>query len=312
MHILIAGGSGLIGLALTNRLIHNHHQVVILSRNPSQVHGLPPGAQVIRWDGLTPNGWGNMVNHVDAIINLSGNKIAGENLWQILFQKWDQPHKLKIINSRLGPGTAILQAVKAARHKPAVLLQASAVGFYGDRGDRILDENAPPGNDFVSHFCQEWEASTREVEALGLRHVVMRIGLVLSLQGGFLPVMLLPIRFFIGGRMGTGDQFISWVHFHDTIEAICYLTKKNDSKGVYNLTAPSPVSNAAFNHVAATILRRPAVFPIPGWMLKFVMGEKAGLVLHGQRVVPTQLRQEGFKFKFTEIKPALQDLIRMK
>jgi uncharacterized protein (TIGR01777 family) len=312
MHILIAGGSGLIGLALTNRLAHNHHQVTILSRNPSQVYGLPSDARVIRWDGQTPNGWGNIVNQVDAIINLSGNKLAGENLWQILFQRWDHTQKQKIITSRLGPGLAIVQAIKAASQKPEVLLQASAVGYYGNRGDQILDLNAPPGSDFVSQLCQDWEASTREVETFGIRHVVLRIGLVLSLQGGFLPVMLLPIRLYIGGRMGTGDQFISWIHLHDTVEAICFLTKKKDSKGIYNLTAPSPVTNRAFNRAAATILRRPAVFPIPSWGLNLVLGEKAGLVINGQRAVPIHLRQEGFRFKFPDVNGALLDLINFK
>ncbi len=190
MHILIAGGSGLIGKALTETLTNNQHCVTILSRNPSQVHGLPKGTKAILWDGRTPNGWENIVNEVDAIVNLAGNKLAGGNLWQILTQRWTHNRKLKIANSRLDPGAAIVQAVKTARQRPKVLLQASAVGYYGDRGKSILYEDALPGEGFISRLCQDWEASTHEVEKFGVRRVLMRIGLVISLQGGFLPVML--------------------------------------------------------------------------------------------------------------------------
>jgi len=309
MDILIAGGSGLIGRALTDSLTQNMHHVTILSRNPSRVHGLPQNARVVYWDGRTPNGWEDQINQADAVVNLAGNKLAGDGLLGILVQRWGAAQKQRITDSRLNPGAAILQAVEAARHKPKVLLQASAVGYYGNRGIQILDESASPGSDYVAQLCQDWEASTRAVECLGIRHVVMRIGLVLSVHDGLLPVMLLPIRFFLGGRMGSGDQFMSWIHLDDTVAAIQFLIEKNDSQGIYNLTSPKPVTNAMFNQVAASVLHRPASFRIPAWGLRLLLGEKASLVLHGQRVIPDHLLQSNFSFKFPDLKFALQNLI---
>lgn len=309
MHILLPGGSGLIGRSLTDQLTKNQHLVTILSRNPSSVSNLPKGAKAIYWDGQTSQGWMDLVDQVDAIVNLAGNKLAGDNLWQILTQRWTTSQKQKIINSRLDPGAAIVQGVKSANHKPKVLLQASAVGYYGDRGNTMLYEDSPPGKGFIAQLCRDWEELTHEVEEFGVRHVVMRIGLVFSRQGGFLPVMILPSRFFIGTHMGTGTQYISWIHLDDTVAAIQFLIENNDSRGVYNLTAPQPIINAKFYNIALSILQRSAFFPIPGWGLRLLLGEKAELVLNGQRVIPSQLLQAGFNFKFQGITATLQDLL---
>ena len=309
MDILMVGGSGLIGRTLTDSLTQNFHQVTILSRNPSQVHDLPQNAQVVYWDGRSPKGWEDQMNQADVVVNLAGNKLAGDGLLGILLQRWGTTQKQRITDSRRNSGAAVLQAVEAASHKPKLLLQASAVGYYGNRGDQILDESASPGSDYVAQLCQNWEVSTRAVESLGVRHVVMRIGLVLSIHDGLVPVMLLPMRFFLGGRMGSGDQYMSWIHLEDTVAAIQFLIEKNDSQGIYNLTSPKPVTNAMFNQVAAGILHRPASFRIPAWGLKFLLGEKASLVLHGQRVIPEHLLQSNFSFKFPDLKLALQNLI---
>jgi len=198
----------------------------------------------VRWDGRTTAGWADRLDGADAVVNLAGETIGGIHVGQIFFQRWSEAKKRRILDSRVNAGRAIVEAIRAARKKPGVLLQMSAVGVYGPRADEQLDENAPAGKDFLARVCVEWERSTEAVEAMGVRRLVVRTGLVLSLQGGLFPVILLPFRLFVGGPLGSGRQGFSWIHAEDHRRALRFLVENPQARGVYNVTAPEPVSNA--------------------------------------------------------------------
>ncbi len=309
MHVLIAGGSGLIGRALSLALVRNGHRVTVLTRSPQQAAGrLPAGVTAHPWDARTLEGWAHLVAQAEGIVNLAGENIAGENLRTILTRRWTPEVKARIRASRLRAGDLLTRAVQQAEKRPAVLVQASAVGYYGPAGDQEVVEDSPPGDDFGARLCLEWEASTAGVEELGVRRVVIRTGLVLAREGGILPVMLLPVRFFLGGPLGNGRQAVPWIHLADEAAAIRFLLENETAQGPYNLTAPHPVSQAELVRIAARILRRPALLPTPAFLLQLLLGEKATLVLDGQRALPRRLREAGFCFRYEYLEAALQDL----
>jgi uncharacterized protein (TIGR01777 family) len=242
-------------------------------------------------------------------VNLAGETIGGTNLGEVFFQRWTAAKKNRILESRLNAGRAIVEAVQAARTPPAMLLQMSAVGFYGPRGDEDIDESAAPGTDFLARVCVEWERSTLELERLGVRRIVTRTGLVLSQRGGLFPVALLPFRLFVGGPLGRGRQGFSWMHAEDHHRALRFLIELRGASGTYNLTAPEPVTNAQLGRAVARALRRPYWFPTPAFLLRLVLGEKAMLVLEGQRVLPRRLLEAGFEFHHPRLDEALEDLL---
>jgi uncharacterized protein (TIGR01777 family) len=203
-----------------------------------------------------------------------------------------------------------VEAVKLVENKPGVVVQASAVGYYGPRGSEEITEEAAPGNDFLSQVCVEWEDSTASVEDLGVRRVIMRSGVVLSLDGAALPRMMLPFKFFIGGPVGSGQQWLSWISLADEVAAIRYLIEHKDAAGPFNLSAPTPLTNAEFGRVLGRVLKRPAIMPTPGFVVRLVFGEMSTVVLDGQRVTPQRLQQLGFTFRFPEAEAALRDLLR--
>lgn len=309
MNVLLTGGTGLIGRALAAELTDQGHQVTVLTRNPERAAArLPRGVTAHPWDATTLDGWEHLVAQADAIVNLAGESIAGESLPAILTHRWTPETKRRILASRQGVGELLTQAIAAAATRPRVLVQASAVGYYGDASDRDVDESAPPGADFLSQVCVAWEASTAAVEALGVRRVILRTGLVLARDGGILPVMLLPVRFFVGGPLGSGEQAVPWIHLADEVAAIRFLLENEAASGPFNLSAPQPVSQAVFTRTAARVLHRPGIFPTPAFALRLVLGEKAALVLEGQRAIPRRLLQTGFTFRFTDLEAALSDL----
>lgn len=309
MQVLITGGSGLIGRALSVHLIAHGHQVTVLSRDPDRARAhLPPEVRLLRWDGHTVGNWAAALESTDAVVNLAGASIGGETLPAILTRRWTPAVKQRLRDSRLQAGAALLQAVQHARRRPRVLLQASAVGYYGPTATEV-DESSPPGDDFLATLCRAWEASTAAVTDLGVRHVILRTGLVLAPQGGILPVMLLPIRLFVGGPLGSGRQGVSWIHLRDEAAAIRFLLENESTHGAYNLVAPQPVSQAEFARTAARLLRRPYGFPTPAFLLRALLGEKATLVLDGQYVHPRRLLEAGFTFRFPELETALRDLL---
>ena len=309
MKILITGGTGLIGQALTKELLAKGHQVTILSRNPQKYQADMPDVAFVAWNGRTPEGWGHLIEETDAVVNLAGASIAGEGLGGILTQRWSDDVKQRIRQSRTDAGQAITKAIEAAENKPSVLIQSSAVGYYGPRGGEAVAENAAPGDDFLARVCVAWEESTQAVEAMGMRRVIIRTGLVLTEEGGILPMMLLPFRLFVGGPIGSGRQGIPWIHIRDEVNAIVYLLENEAAGGAYNLTAPNPVNSKQFGKAAGKVLGRPSFFPTPAFALKLALGEKAALVLDGQRAVPTRLQEAGYGFAFSELEPALRDLL---
>jgi hypothetical protein len=309
MQILLTGGTGLIGQALTKALLAEGHQVTILTRTPQKYQTSMPDVELVEWNGRTPEGWGHLIETTDAVINLAGASIAGEGLGGILTQRWSDAVKQRIRQSRTNAGQALVQAIAAAKNKPRLLIQSSAVGYYGPRGSEDVPENTAAGDDFLAQVCQEWEDSTLQVEEIGVRRVVVRTGLVLTEEGGILPMMLLPFRFFVGGPIGNGRQGIPWIHINDEINAIIYLLKNEAAHGAYNLSAPNPVNSKQFGKVAGKVLGRPSLFPTPGFALKLALGEKATLVLDGQRAIPNRLLEAGYKFTFTNLEKALKDLI---
>jgi uncharacterized protein len=297
MKIILAGGTGLIGRELAAALLADGYQVWVLSRNP-QAASLPAGAQAAAWDARSSAGWGSLVEEADAIFNL-----AGENLGARL---WTPAHKQKVLSSRANAGQAVIQALAAAKHRPGVLVQASAIGYYGASDDRILDEDSPAGKDWQSKVVLDWEASTQAAEALGLRRVVVRTGLVLTQKGGVLPKLLLPFRLLAGGPLGSGKQYYSWIAMQDEIRALLFLLKNDRAAGAYNLTAPNPLTQADFGRVVGQVLRRPYWFPTPAFALRLVLGEMSTLVVDGQRVIPRRLVEAGFKFNYEQLQPALR------
>ncbi len=298
MKILIAGGTGLIGKTMVKSLLEDGHQVSVLTRNPEKAgKSLPQGAVPVQWDGKTPEGWGHLINETDAVINLAGESLTGGSIPAILTDRWTPQKKDRIIASRVSAGEALTAAILAADKKPDVLVQSSAVGYYSPSGTQILTEESPAGTDFSAQTCIQWEAASKEVESAGVRRVVIRTGLVLTPDGGILPLMLLPFRLFAGGSLGDGAQPIPWIHIQDQVEAIKFLVNTTSASGSFNLTAPNPVDYNQFAEFAARVLKRPNWLRVPAFALKLALGEKSDLVLQGQHALPERLLQTGYQLQ---------------
>jgi uncharacterized protein len=301
MRVMITGGTGLIGSALARELGSAGHEVIVLTRDPARNGPLPPGVRAVSWDGRTAEGWSHLLNADTGIVNLAGEGIARG--------RWSEAQKRRIRESRVESGRAVVAAIRQARERPRVLLQGSAVGYYGPCGDEVVTESQPPGSDFLASVCIEWEASTSEAEALGVRRAVLRTGVVLSGEGGALPRMAIPFRLMVGGPLGSGRQWISWIHVADEVGAIRFLLEREDARGPFNLTAPGPLTSRAFSRVLGRVLRRPSLAPAPSLALRLVLGEMAEMLLHGQRAVPHRLMELGYVFRYPEAEAALHHLL---
>jgi uncharacterized protein (TIGR01777 family) len=302
--VLITGASGFIGAALSAELLASGYEVVGLTRRRGEAAaGLPEGPDFVPWDGRTAEGWGRLVEGARAVVNLAGDSLAEG--------RWTQAKKDRILRSRTDAGRAVVEAVRAARSRPSVLVQASAVGFYGPSGDEALDESAPPGPGFLAGVAQEWEGSTREVESLGVRRAVVRTGLVLGKGGGVWPRLALPFRLFVGGPLGSGRQGFSWISLEDEARAIRFLIETEGLAGVFNLTAPGPLRQKDFCRVVARALGRPCWLPAPAPLLRLLFGEKAReTLLSGSFVVPRRLEAAGFAFRHPDAGSAVTALLR--
>jgi len=300
MNVLVLGGSGLIGRAFSKEMAASGHQVTILSRRPQAV-GPSDGVKVVGWDGHTTDGWAEQVENTDAVVNLVGESIGGG--------LWTKERKRKILDSRLEAGKIVTAAFAGAKKRPAILMQVSAVGYYGANGSQPLTESSPAGSDFLAQVAVRWEESTASVDRSGVRRIIIRTGVVLDRQEGILPRFLLPVRLFAGGPMGSGRQGISWIHLCDQARAMRFLLEHPSSQGVYNLTAPEAVSNADFGRAIARTLHRPYWIPVPSFALRMVLGEMSSLVLDGQFVRAARLQEAGFQFLFADVYSALKDLL---
>ena len=304
--IIITGGSGQMGRAVAADLAKDGCEVILLSRNPENVTGLPQNVRAEKWDGRTARGWGQLVNSETAILNF-----AGENIGIPPIPWWLPGRQERIRSSRVNSGHAIVEAVKNATDKPLVMIQASGINYYGLRGDQITTEKDSAGNDFAAQVCVDWEAATMEVETMGVRRVILRTAPNLTHQGGILFYLALPFRLFTGGPIGRGQQWFSWIHTVDQVRAIRFLIENANARGVYNVSAPDPKTNADFGKLLARGLKRPYWFPVPAFVMRLIFGELGdSLLLGSQRVLPQRLLDAGFKFQFADAESALNDLLK--
>jgi uncharacterized protein (TIGR01777 family) len=289
----IAGSSGLIGSALADSLAADGHEVIRLVRRP------PRSGAELRWDpaavggGLEPDALGG----IDGAINLAGAPIASG--------RWTDARKAELRASRIQATTALAIALAAARPRPGALLNGSAIGFYGDRGDQPVDEDAPSGSGFLAELVRDWEAAARAAEPAGIRVAMLRTGIVLAPSGGMLGKLLFPFRLGLGPTLGSGRQYQSWISLADEVRAIRFLLDTPGLAGPVNLTAPNPVTNAEFTAALAAAVRRPHVLRIPAAALRMALGEAAGELLASARVTPRKLSDAGFAFRHPDIGPAL-------
>ncbi|HWM94797.1 MAG TPA: TIGR01777 family oxidoreductase [Thermoanaerobaculia bacterium] len=307
MRVVITGGSGLIGGALARHLGSAGYDAVILTRSMSRVGPLAPGVRAQEWDGLTSKGWVHLLDEETYIVHLAGESIASG--------RWTEERKRRIRESRLLSGKAVAEAIRQASRQPRALLQASAVGYYGPRGDEEILEGQPPGRGFLADVSVDWEASTVEVESMGVRRVLLRTGVVLAKEGGALPRMAMPFRLLAGAPLGSGRQWLPWIHIADEVGAIRFLLERDDSQGPFNLVAPKPVTNRELGDVLERVLRRPSPLQalglgVPEPVFRVMLGEMADALLHSQRVIPSRLLQLGYVFRFPDIDSALRDLFK--
>lgn len=300
MRVVVSGGSGMIGGRLVASLAADGHRPVVLSRDPSKVRGLPEGASVEAWDAHSAEPLIPILAGADAVVHLAGAGIADG--------RWTAARKREIRDSRVESTAAVAAALAATEPRPGVLVQASAVGYYGARGDEVLDEESPPGDDFLARTCVAWEAAGEPAESAGVRRALARTGVVLAREGGALPKMALPFRLFAGGPLGNGRQWLPWIHVADEVAALRFLLEHPTASGAFNLTAPSPLTNRELARVLGRVLRRPSFMPAPAPVLRLVLGEMATLLLDGQRALPRRLLELGFSFRFVEAEAALRDL----
>jgi uncharacterized protein (TIGR01777 family) len=305
--IVISGGTGSIGRPLVRQLLTDGHEVVVLSRSPHKYQDQFSGAvRYVAWDAQSQGEWTSEVDGADVVINLAAENIGGDNF---LPDRWTEKKKKKIIESRQNTSRAVVEAIRRADDKPGLLLQASATGYYGPRGDDVVTEESPPGNDFLASVAVEWEAASAEVEEYGVRRVLMRNHLVLSTKEGALARMIVPFKFFVGGPYGNGKQWFSWIHPEDLVRAICFVIDNEDVAGPVNFVSPNPVTSKQFAKVLGRVMNRPSWIPVPAFAMKILAGEASMLVLKGQRVSSAYLQDSGFQFNYPELEPTLRDLI---
>ena len=299
MRIAIIGGRGMIGSSLAEECDAAGHEVTVLSRkipgNPAEASG-----SIRLWDGRNSEILADLLQNMDAVVNLAGESIGKS--------RWTEQRKANLLTSRLEPAEALTAAIERMKNPPGVLIQASAVGYYGSGNEPVNEEN-PGGADFLAKLCAYWEEATLQI-VHRIRRVVIRSGLVLNANQGILPQMALPFKLFVGGPLGSGRQWISWIHQQDEVRAIRFLLEHPHTTGIYNLTSPYPVTNADFGKTLAGVLHRPYWIPVPGLAIKTVLGEMSQLILEGQRVYPTRMQEAGFEFKYPSLEDALQDLYK--
>jgi uncharacterized protein (TIGR01777 family) len=297
MKVVIAGGSGFLGGPIVQRLLARGDDVAVLTRSPSHVRA----GRALQWDARSQGSWSDEAASADVVINLAGENI-GEG-------RWTEKRKKRMVASRLDATAAVVEALQRDPSRARTLISASAVGFYGNRGDELLDENAPRGTGFLAELVERWEAAARQAESLS-RLVILRFGVVLAADGGALKKMMLPFKLGAGGPVGNGKQWMSWLGRDDAVRIVEWAIDHTSARGTYNATSPQPVTNREFARALGRALHRPAVMPAPAFALRLAFGEMAEeVLLAGQRVVPVRASAEGFAFERPSIDAALAALI---
>jgi uncharacterized protein (TIGR01777 family) len=303
MRIVITGASGFIGKALC-RALHKDYELVALSRNPDKAAKSLSGlAAPVRWDTNIPESFQQALDGALAVINLAGENIASGF--------WTKSKKATILQSRLNAAEAIVKAVENSQKKPALIVHASAVGFYGNSEDRILSEDSSPGSSFLTEVCQKTESTIRQVENLGVCLAIVRLGVVLGPGGGLISRLLPPFRFYMGCRIATKNQWLSWIHIDDVTAAIRFIIEHSEPKGIFNLTSPNPVPAQDFYTSIGKVMHRPVLFSVPIFVLKLLLRDMATeLFLASQRTIPQNLMNAGYVFNYPNLESALQEIIK--
>ena len=300
MKILITGGTGFVGTQLTSRLIQDSNEVTILTRSKKGPEKGSGRVSYLQGDPTQKGPWQEAIKDHDAVINLAGASI---------FSKWTDEQKKAIRESRVSTTQNIVEGMPSPSPKPFTLFSTSAVGYYGFCGDEELVEDSPPGNDFLSRIALEWEGEALKAKEKGSRVVITRFGIVMGEKGGALSQMISLFKKFVGGPIGSGKQWFSWVHIMDLAEAFVFLLKHPEISGPVNLCSPNPVRNKDLAKALGQVLHRPSFMPAPGFMVKLVLGEFGSVILEGQRVIPKRLLDSGFAFQYPDIKKALQGIV---
>ncbi len=298
MKILITGGTGFVGRSLSPGLVREGHQVSILTRRIPKHRDAPERVQYVEGDPTQPGPWQEAVADQDVLINLAGVSVFG---------RWTAQHKRLLRESRILTTRHLVDAIPSNGQK--VLFSTSAVGFYGFHEDEELDESSPPGRDFLAILGQDWESEAMKAQQKGARVIITRFGIVLGRGGGALQQMVTPFRWFVGGPLGSGRQWLSWIHMDDLVEAFIHLLGYPDLSGPFNLTSPHPVQNRDFAKTLGKVLGRPSRMPTPAFMIRLVLGEFGSVILKGQRVIPKRLVESGFSFGYPQLEEALGNLL---
>jgi uncharacterized protein (TIGR01777 family) len=303
MKILVAGSSGLVGTALVRALVKDGHTVCRLVRPGTVVKNEMNDGFQVAWNPATGELGGAGVG-ADAVVNLAGASIADG--------RWSPARKSVLRSSRIDTTRALVDALAKMNARPRVLVSASATGFYGNRGDELLTEESLPGNDFLSSLAREWEAEALKTEAIGIRVVLARFGIILARDGGALPRMMLAFRYFAGGKIGSGQQWMSWISLEDVVEILRFSLEHAEVRGPINVISPQPMQNAKFTRTLASVMHRPALFPAPAFALRLVLGEMAdALLLSSQRVLPQKLEKLGYRFLHSDLSSALAAVLNV-
>lgn len=301
MNVLIFGGTGFVGSNLTNELLENGYQVYIVTRNPQKTaNRLGNRIQVIEWDNFSSLSSSYNLDQIDAVINLAGESIGN--------RRWTNSVKEEIIASRIRTTGTIVAAINNGTIQPKVLINASAVGYYGPREDEEITESEEVGQDFLAHVCRDWENEAYKAQSDLTRVVTIRIGVVLGSEGA-LEKMALPFKFYIGGPLGNGSQWLSWIHVQDLISMIRFIIEHQELAGPINAVAPNPVRMRDFSKILGKVLNRPSWLPVPEFLLKIALGQMSEMLLNGQRAVPEKILSTDFTYRFPKLKEALENAL---
>jgi uncharacterized protein (TIGR01777 family) len=304
MKLVVAGGTGFIGARLCNQLDRQGHSLSLLTRSVSAADS--PNNTTILWQPGSPGAWEHILEealeNADGVINLAGEPIAGK--------RWIAAQKRRLRSSRIDTTRALVTAIGKTKKKPAFLLNASAVGYYGPQGDEIITEESGPGGDFLAGLCSDWEEEAKRAESYGVKVIRLRTGIVLGKGGGALAKMVPPFKLFIGGPLGSGKQWMPWIHVEDEIGMIQLLMENSNARGAVNACAPNPVTMKEFCRTLGSVLNRPCWAPVPAFALRLLLGEMAEMLVTGQRAVPAAAERLGYRFRHPELREALENILR--
>ncbi|AFY34660.1 TIGR01777 family oxidoreductase [Calothrix sp. PCC 7507] len=306
MKIAVTGATGFVGSRLVARLHKEGHRVLVLTRNINSAQKVFPAeafpnVEIVAYTPTVSDSWQSAIALCDGVVNLAGEPIAEE--------RWTPAHKEEILNSRKLSTQKLVEAIANANPKPSVLINASAIGYYGTSETATFDETSSAGNDFLSQVCQVWEAEATKVKDAGVRLVILRLGIILGM-GGALSKMITPFKLFAGGPIGSGRQWFSWIHLDDLVDLILQALTKPEIEGVYNATAPNPVRMADLSQTMGQVMNRPSWLPVPAFALEALLGDGAKVVLEGQKVIPKRVLESGFEYQYPQLQLALEQILK--